>query len=312
MVLYILKRILSIIFSIVIVTIIVFSLMHSIPGGPFDEEKMPLSGAAKDKIMKMYGLDQPLYIQYLKYMWNALHFKFGKSYQNPAEEMIDLIKKTFSVSAFLGGLGLAWAIPFGILLGIISAIKPNSFIDILSTWFSIYAISVPIYVSSTFMIFIFSLTLGWLPTGGFEGFRTWIMPVVSYGLYPAGIIARYTRSSMLEVLGEPYILTAKSKGLSTFSIITNHAFKNALTPILTIILPIFTRIITGSIFVETIFRIPGMGKFFIASILQRDYPLIMTLMLLVTILVGFTYLIIDILYTVLDPRIRLWNKDVKE
>lgn len=299
-------------FSVVVVTIIVFTLMHNIPGRPFDEEKMPLSSAAKDKIIKMYGLDQPLYIQYLKYMWNAMHLKFGKSYQNPAEEMIDLIKKTFSVSAFLGGLGLAWAIPFGILLGIISAIKPNSFVDTISTWFSIYAISVPIYVSSIFMIFIFSLKLGWLPTGGFEGFKTWIMPVVAYGFYPAGIIARYTRSSMLEVLGEPYILAAKSKGLSVFSIITNHAFKNALTPILTIILPIFTRIITGSIFVETIFRIPGMGKFFIASILQRDYPLIMTLMLLVTILVGFTYLIIDILYTILDPRIRLWNKDVKE
>lgn len=312
MALYILKRILSIIFSIVIVTIIVFFLMHSIPGGPFDEEKMPLSKAAKEKIMKMYGLDQPLYIQYLKYMWNALHLRFGKSYQNPAEEMIDLIKETFSVSAFLGGLGLAWSIPFGILLGIISATKQNSFIDILSTWFSIYATSVPIYISSILMIYIFSLTLGWLPTGGFEGFKTWIMPVIAYGLYPSGIVVRYTRSSMLEVLNEPYILTAKSKGLSTFSIITHHVFKNALIPILTIILPIFTRVITGSIFIEKIFRIPGMGKYFITSILQRDYPLIMTLMLLVTLIVGFAYLIIDILYTIIDPRIRLWSKDVKE
>ena len=312
MALYILKRILSIMFSVVVVTIIVFTLMHSIPGGPFDEDKMPLSDAAKEKIMKMYGLDQPLHVQYFKYMWNALHLRFGKSYQNPAEEIIDLIKKTFSVSAFLGGLGLVWAIPFGILLGIISAIKPKSFVDIFSTWFSTYTISVPIYISSIFMIFIFSLKLGWLPTGGFGGFKTWIMPVIAYGLYPSGIVVRYTRSSMLEVLNEPYILTAKSKGLSIFSIIINHAFKNALIPILTIILPIFTRIITGSIFIEKIFRIPGMGKYFINSILQRDYPLVMTLMLLVTLLVGFTYLIIDILYTIIDPRIRLWSKDVKE
>ncbi|HNR65301.1 MAG TPA: ABC transporter permease, partial [Atribacterota bacterium] len=296
MALYILKRILSIMFSVIIVTIIIFSLMHSIPGGPFDEDKMPLSKAAKEKIMKMYGLDQPLYIQYLKYIWNALHFKFGRSYQSPGEEMIDLINRTFRVSAFLGGLGLFWAIPIGILLGIISAVKANSFIDYLFTLFSSYAISVPIYVTAIFMIFTFSLGLGWFPTGGFEGLKTWVMPIIAYGLYPSGIIIRYTRNSMLEVMNEPYILTAKSKGLPLKSIIVNHVFKNAMIPIITIILPIFARIITGSIFVETIFRIPGLGKYFVSSITQRDYPLMMTLMLLVTFLLGFTYLSIDILY----------------
>jgi len=308
MIIYIIKRIFSSLVSLIIVTIIIFSMMHSIPGGPFDETKMPLSPAAKEKILKMYGLDKPLYIQYLRYMWNALHLRFGKSYQSPGEEMIDLIKRTLRVSAFLGGLGLAWAIPVGLLLGIVSAIRPNSFIDYLCTALASYTISVPVYVSSIFMVFIFSLGLHWFPTGGFEGPKTWVMPIIAYGLFPLGTIARYTRSSMLEVLNEPYILTAKSKGLSRWRVIIHHAFKNALIPILTIMLPMFTGIMTGSIFVEKIFRIPGLGGYFVTSIYKRDYPLEMTLMLFITVSLALTYLIIDILYTISDPRVRLRKK----
>lgn len=309
MAIFIIKRIFSFLISLIIISIIIFSIMHSIPGGPFDEEKMPLSPAAKEKILKMYGLDEPLYVQYLKYMWNALHFKFGRSYQSPGEEMVDLIKRTFRVSALLGGLGLAWAIPMGIFLGIISAVKSNRLVDYLCTAFASYTISVPVYVSSIFMVFIFSLWLHWFPTGGFEGPKTWIMPVIAYGLFPSGVIARYTRSSMLEVLNEPYILTAKSKGLPMWRVIMLHAFKNAAIPILTIMLPMFTGIMTGSIFVEQIFRIPGLGGYFVSSIYQRDYPLMMTLILLVTVLLGLTYLLIDVLYAIIDPRVQLWGKE---
>lgn len=305
---YIIKRIFSSLVSLIIVTIIIFSMMHSIPGGPFDETKMPLSPAAKEKILKMYGLDKPLYVQYVKYMWNALHFRFGKSYQSPGEEMTDLIKRTLLVSAFLGGLGLALAFPIGLLLGIISAIKPNSLVDYLCTALASYTISVPVYVSSIFMVFIFSLGLHCFPTGGFGGPKTWIMPIIAYSLFPLGIIARYTRSSMLEVLNEPYILTAKSKGLSRWRVIIHHAFKNALIPILTIMLPMFTGIMTGSIFVEKIFRIPGLGGYFVTSIYKRDYPLEMTLILFITVSLALTYLVIDILYTVIDPRVRLGKK----
>lgn len=308
MIIFIFKRVLSFLFSLIIVTIIIFTIMHSIPGGPFDEEKMPLTPEAKEKIMKMYGLDKPLYVQYINYMWNALHFNFGRSYQSPGEEMIDLIKRTFRVSAFLGGLGLAWAIPIGILLGIVSALKTNSWIDYLCTVFSSYTISVPIYVSSIIMIFMLSLGLKWLPTGGFEGVETWVMPIIAYGLYPSGIISRYTRASMLEIINEPYVLTAKSKGLPVWRVVIFHIFRNAMFPILTIIFPMFAGIMTGSIFIEKIFRIPGLGGYFVSSIYQRDYPLMMTLMLFITIALGLTYLLIDILYTVADPRIRLWNK----
>ena len=308
MTIYIIKRIFSSLVSLIIVTIIIFSMMHSIPGGPFDETKMPLSPAAKEKILKMYGLDKPLYVQYLRYMWNAVHLRFGKSYQSPGEEMIDLIKRTLRISAFLGGMGLALAFPLGLLLGIISAVKPNSFIDYLCTALASYTISVPVYVSSIFMVFIFSLGLHWFPTGGFAGPKTWIMPIIAYSLFPLGIIARYTRSSMLEVLNEPYILTAKSKGLSRWRVVIHHALKNALIPILTIMLPMFTGIMTGSIFVEKIFRIPGLGGYFVSSIYKRDYPLEMTLMLFITVSLALTYLVIDILYTIVDPRVRLGKK----
>jgi len=308
MTIYIIKRIFSSLVSLIIVTIIIFSMMHSIPGGPFDETKMPLSPAMKEKILKMYGLDKPLYVQYFKYMWNVLHLRFGKSYQSPGEEMIDLIKRTLRISAFLGGMGLALAFPLGLLLGIISAVKPNSFIDYLCTALASYTISVPVYVSSIFMVFIFSLGLHWFPTGGFAGPKTWIMPIIAYSLFPLGIIARYTRSSMLEVLNEPYILTAKSKGLSRWRVVIHHALKNALIPILTIMLPMFTGIMTGSIFVEKIFRIPGLGGYFVSSIYKRDYPLEMTLILFITVSLAFTYLVIDIFYTIIDPRVRLGKK----
>ncbi len=305
MFIYIIKRILSSLVSLILVSIIIFTMMHKIPGGPFDEEKMPLSPEIKAKILKMYGLDQPLYVQYLKFMWNALHLQFGRSYQSPGEDIIDLLRRTLKVSAFLGGLGLAVAFPIGLFLGIVSAVKPNSPIDYLCTVIASYTISVPVYVSSIFLVFIFSLWLHWFPTGGFGGPKTWVMPIIAYALFPLGIIARYTRSSMLEVLHEPYILTARSKGLSKWRIIIIHAFKNALIPILTVMLPMFTGIMTGSIFVEKIFRVPGLGGYFVSSIYKRDYPLEMTLILFITVSLSFTYLIIDILYTFIDPRVRL-------
>lgn len=286
-------------------------MMHAIPGGPFDETKMPLSPETRAKIMKMYGLDQPLYIQYLRYMWNAFHLRFGKSYQSPGEEIVDLIKRTLRVSAFLGGCGLAFGFSTGLLLGSISAMKPNSIIDYLCTAIASYTISVPVYVSSIFLMYIFALGLHWLPTGGFSFSepKTWIMPIIAYGLFPLGTIARYTRSSLLEVLNEPYIVTAKSKGLTSWQVLIRHALKNAFIPILTIMLPMITGVMTGSIFVEKIFRIPGLGWYFVNSIYKRDYPLEMALILLVVFLLGTTYLLIDIFYAFLDPRIRLIKEE---
>lgn len=302
---YIIKRVLSLFVSLILVSMLIFLLMHAIPGGPFDEDEMPLSPATKAKILEMYGLDKPLPEQYLRYMWNAVQFKFGRSYQSPGEEIGDLLLRTMKVSGFLGGLGLVYAIPVGLFLGIRSAMKPNSPIDYLCTIISSYAISVPIYVTSIFFIFIFAIGLQWLPTGGFKGPETWIMPVIAYGLFPLGTIARYTRSSMLNVLNEPYIITAKAKGLDYWHVVTRHALKNAFIPILTVMLPMFTGVMTGSIFIEKIFRVPGLGGYFVSSISKRDYPLEMALIMMVTLMLATTYLLIDILYAFIDPRVRL-------
>lgn len=305
---YVTKRVLSVLVSLFIVSVLVFSMMHGVPGGPFDADKMPLSQAEKQKILKMYGLDKPLYVQYLEYMWNALQLRFGKSYQSPGETIPQLIARTLPVSGLLGGLGLAYSIPLGLFLGALAARRRNSLADYLCTSLASYTISVPVYVSGIFLVLLFSLTLHWFPTGGFSGLKTWIMPAIAYGLFPLGIIARYTRSSMLEVLNEPYILTARSKGIPEWRIIRHHVLKNALIPILTIMLPMFTGIMTGSIFVEQVFRIPGLGGYFVSSIYKRDYPLEMTLMLFITVALALTYLVIDILYAAVDPRVRLADR----
>jgi ABC-type dipeptide/oligopeptide/nickel transport system permease component len=280
-------------------------MMHAIPGGPFDESKMPLSEAAKAKLKAQYGLDKPLIIQYLNYMKNALKFQFGYSYQSPGETITELLGRTWKVSALLGGLGLLIAFPLGIGLGIISAVRRNSIIDYLTTVVSIVGITVPVFVTSMVLILLFAIWFKWFPSGGWGEIKHIILPAIAYAALPTGTIARYTRSSLLEVLTKPFITTLRAKGLSERNIILKHALKNAAIPLLTIALPMFTGIMTGSIFVEKLFRVPGLGKFFVSSIMTRDYPLMMTLILLVAFMLGITYLITDILYAWVDPRMRI-------
>lgn len=302
---FVLKRLAALALSLIIVSIVIFLLMHSIPGGPFDEGDMPLAPATRELLARQYGLDQPLHIQYLKYMGNALQFNFGYSYQSPGETVAELLGRTWRVSALLGGLGLLIAFPVGIGLGILSAVRRNSWLDYLTTLLSTFGITVPVYVISMMLILLFAVWLRLLPTGGWGGYREIIMPAIAYSFFPLGTIARYTRSSVLEVLNRPFVTTLKAKGVSPTRIVLKHVMRNAAIPLLTISLPMLTGIMTGSIFVEQIFRAPGLGRYFVSSILTRDYPLMMTLILLVTVLLGATYMITDILYAWVDPRIRI-------
>lgn len=306
---YIVKRMLSLLGSLFIVSIVIFLMMHSIPGGPFDEEKMPLSEASKARLAKQYGLDLPLHIQYLKYMGNALRLDFGIPYQSPGETINELLNRTWPISALLGGLGLAIAIPLGIILGMIAAVRRNSLIDYLTSIVSVSGITVPVYVTSMLLILVFAIWLDWFPAGGWGAPRHWVLPVIAYALFPTGVIARYTRASLLEELNKPFVMVLRSKGLSEFNVVVKHAFRNALIPLLTVIMPMFAGIMTGSIFVEQMFRVPGLGRFFVTSIFKRDYPLLMTLILIVTFLLGLTYLVTDILYCLVDPRIRLGGSE---
>src|SRR5262245_56951936 len=307
---YLIGRLIGLVIVFVIVSIVAFLLMHSVPGGPFDEEKSPLPPAAKANILRKYGLDRPLYEQYVRYMWNAMRGDFGISFQSPTETDIQLIGRTWPTSIQLGLLAILVAFTSGLLFGIVAAVKQNSWIDYCVTFISTLGITVPNFVIAIWLLLLFTVRLRWLPTGGWPSdsssdWKTMIMPVITLALGPSALVARYTRSSLVEVIRSDYIRTARAKGLAEQVVVLRHALKNALIPLITILAPLIPNLITGTIFVEVIFRVPGMGKFFVSSIYLRDYPMIMATMLLVATLWSITYLLSDILYTIVDPRVRL-------
>src|SRR4051794_13270047 len=206
--------------------------MHLIPGGPYDEERMPLSEEAKANILRSYGLDKPLWQQYGLYVGNALRFDFGYSYQSPGETVAQLIGRVWTVSLHLGALTLAVAIPLGLLLGMVAARRQNSWADSLVTLLATAGIVLPHFVLAILLILFFSNTIHWLPTGGWENPKTWVMPVIAYSLGPMGIIARYTRISVIESLNADYVRTARAKGLRERGIMQRHVLRNAAIPIL--------------------------------------------------------------------------------
>ena len=308
MIRYILGRLLGLFAAFIMVSIITFSLMHAVPGGPFDEDKQPLPEAAKANIMRKYGLDKPLYVQYFRYMWNALHFDFGIPYQSPTETVIDLIARVWPPTLQLASVVILFSYTMGMLLGTLSAINQNSWLDRSVTVLSTMGIAVPNFVIGIWLILIFSVSLGWLPTGGWGKPVHFILPAIVYSLPPIGWIARYARVNMLEALRADYVRTARAKGLGEKTIMVRHVLKNALIPLVTVLGPEIPNIATGSIFIEATFRIPGLGQYFVTSTFTRDYPLIMATMLLAAGLWGITYLITDILYTLIDPRVRLTGR----
>jgi peptide/nickel transport system permease protein len=302
---YLLLRLGGLAAVLLVVSIVTFVMMHLIPGGPYDEEKMPLSPEAKANILRSYGLDKPLWEQYARYVGNALRFEFGYSYQSPGETVAQLIGRVWTVSLHLGALTLAVAVPVGLLLGMVAAWRQNSWVDSLVTLLATTGIVLPHFVLGILLILLFSNTLHRLPTGGWEGPKTWVMPIIAYALGPAGIIARFTRVSVIETMGADYVRTARAKGLAEYRVMRRHVLRNAAIPILTVVGPLVPDLLTGSIFIETIFRVPGLGSYFVTSIFTRDYPMIMTLALLAACVVSLAYLAVDLLYLAIDPRIRL-------
>jgi peptide/nickel transport system permease protein len=302
---YIIRSLGGLIFGIVAASIITFLLMHAVPGGPFDEDKMPLPPEAKANILRKYGLDRPIWEQYLRYMWNALHFDFGVPFQSPTETVVGLIARVWPPTVKIGVVTILISYVLGLVFGIFSAIYHNSWLDYVITFFATAGITVPSFVVATWLVLLFSVRLGWLPTGGWGELKHYIMPVFAYSLGPMALVARYTRVSMLEVLQADYVRTARSKGLNERRVILVHVFKNALIPLITVLGPNIPNLLTGTIFIESVFRVPGLGRFFVTSMWERDYPLIMALMLLIAVVWGVTYLISDVLYAVVDPRVRL-------
>lgn len=305
---YLLQRLFGFIFVVLVVSFITFFLMWKTPGGPFDETNMPLSVEAKANIVAKYGLDQPFYVQWAKYMYNAVQGDFGTSFKYPGKKVTDLFFQYWPNSLLLGGLAVLWSFPLGAVLGIVAALKRNTFIDQLITALALISTTLPQFALAFFSLAIFAVMLRWVPYGGWkpaEDPRTLILPVIIFGLGTVGSLARYMRSGMLDVLGQDYIRTARAKGVSRGKVIFKHAMRNMLVPIVTIFGPVLTNAITGSAFVEQWFVIPGIGHYYLDSITNRDYPVIMASVLIIAVILSVTYLITDIVYTLLDPRIRL-------
>jgi len=300
---FLIRRTLALIPVLFFVALMTFVLMHVTPGGPWDREK-PLSPQAIENLNAKYHLDLPPAQQFLLYLWNVLHGDFGPSYTHPERTVSEIIASGAGITLQLGLFAFIFALLLGLPLGVVAALKHNTPADYLSIFVAVFGYSVPNFVLASFAIVIFAAVLHVLPTGGWESWRAWIMPAMALGFAPAAAIARYTRSSLLEVIRQDYVRTARAKGVRELLVVQRHQLKNALLPVVTILGPAVAYLVTGSFVVEQIFHIPGIGRNFVDSILSRDYPLLMASVLLYAAAVAIANLLVDISYGFLDPRIR--------
>jgi len=303
---FILKRISIAIPTILILIVFSFLLMHSAPGGPFTSER-PLPDEVLKNINAKYGLDKPMYVQMFNYVWGIVtNFDFGPSFRYKDRSVNDIIAQGFPVTLKYGSWAFIFAVSFGISLGIIAAIRQNTIIDYIAVGFSISAQVLPNFVMAPILVLIFTLYLGWLPGGGWEGgqIQFVIMPVIALSTSYMASIARLTRSSMLEVLNSNFIRTAKAKGLSKIKIILFHALKPTLLPVISYLGPAFVGMITGSVVIDMYFSTGGIGLHFVRGALNRDYSTIMGITILIGCLTVTFNLLVDILYAWVDPKIR--------
>ncbi len=286
------------------VATLTFFIMHAVPGGPFDSEKK-FPPEIKKNIEAKYHLDQPVYLQYGYYLRDLSRLRFGPSFKYINRQVEDILLDTFPVSMELGLCALLWAVAVGVLAGVVSAIKRDTVFDRLSILGATLGISIPNFVLGALLILVFSHRLKILPPALWEGPRYLILPALTLGAGPAAYLARLTRSSVLEVLEKDYVRTARAKGLSGAMVIGKHVLKNSLGPVVTVIGPLTAMLVTGSFIVEKIYSVPGMGRYFITAVTNRDYPLVMGVTIVYAVLIVLMNFIVDLVYTFLDPRVRL-------
>jgi len=300
---YSLNRLFWIVLVLIAVAFITFSLMHLVPGGPWDREK-ELAPQVIENLNRKYGLDKPYFVQFGSYMWNVLQGDLGVSYSYQDRGVTEILLDGLPKTATLGGVAFLIAILIGVPLGMAAALKQNSIIDYIAVFFSTLFASIPGFVLGIFLILIFSVSLHLLPTGGWGTIDHVIMPAIALAALPAAYIARVTRASMLDVLRQDYIRTARAKGLAEHVVLIRHTLRNALIPVMTVIGPELAFLITGSVVIESVFSIPGTGRLFVQGIAQRDYGLIMGTTLFYAFIIAVANYVVDVLYGVVDPRIR--------
>lgn len=300
---YIFERIGYMFVTLFIIISLSFVLMETLPGSPFNDQRMPL--AQKELLYEKYGLDQPVAVRYVTYLKNLVQGDLGVSFQLDNRPVTKIISERIGASAVLGIQAIIVGTVIGLLLGVIAALRHNSIIDYSAMLISVLGISIPSFVFAAFLQYWIGVKLQWLPIAFWGGFEYSIMPTIALSVGVIATIARYTRMEMLDVLGQEYITTAKAKGLSNVSIIIKHGFRNTLIPIVTIIGPLVVSMMTGSLVIEKIFSVPGLGEQFVSSILSNDYPVIMGTTIFYAVLFIGVVLVVDILYGLIDPRIRL-------
>lgn len=290
--------------SLLLIITITFILLHIIPGGPFSGEKA-LPVAVKEALEEKYSLNDSLWKQYWEYLNDAIKLQLGPSFQKKGYTVNELIASGFSASAKVGGLSIIVSLLIGIPLGIVSALKYKKWQDKLAMLISIIGVTMPSFVSGTLIIYFFGVKLNLIPTFGLNGWTSYIGPVMTLSLFSIAFISRLMRSSMLEVLQKEYVTTARAKGLSWFKIIGKHVLKNAMIPIITYVGPMSAAVLTGAFVTEKIFSIPGMGKMFVESVGNRDYTVVMGATIFYAVILITMNLMVDIVYSILDPRIRV-------
>lgn len=293
--------------TILVITTLTFVLMKVIPGSPFNEER-GTNEAVQRNLEAYYHLDDPLIIQYIIYLKSIITFDFGPSIKKPSDSVNDMLERGFPVSFELGMAAIVIAVISGLILGVTAALRRNGFLDYAAMSLAVLGISIPNFIMATLLIQQFAVNFKLFPAATWTSPIHMVLPTAALAVGPMAIIARLTRSSMVEVLTQDYIRTAKAKGLSPFKIIVKHALRNALMPVITVLGTLVASILTGSFVIEKIFAIPGMGKYFVESINQRDYPVIMGTTVFYSVILIVMLFLVDLAYGLLDPRIKLHKK----
>lgn len=301
---YIVRRLISMVITLWFVITITFFLMHAIPGGPFSREK-ELPEKVLEALNEKYHQNDPLWKQYVDYLQGVVVLDFGPSFARPGIFVWDKMKEGFPISAKIGGIASLLVIIFGVPAGIISALYQNKVPDYVVTILATLGVAVPSFVVATVYIYVFAEKLGWAPAYGLEEIKAYVGPCLALAGFSLSFVARLSRSSLLEVMQQDYIRTARAKGLSEFRVIFKHALKNSLIPVITYMGPTIASILTGSFVIEKIFAIPGMGKLFVESVGNRDYTMIMGTTIFYAAFAIFMIFIVDIAYGIIDPRIKL-------
>lgn len=300
---YILRRVVIAIFTLLVLVTIIFFLTRALPGDPLQSEKG--NAQLQEQMRSYYGFDQPLYKQWFVYIGNLLKGDLGVSLKYPGRTVNDAIAQTFPISFALGWRALGLALAVGLILGTIAAQKAGKAIDYICILIAIIGVSAPDFIVGAIFQLIFAIRLQWFPAGLWEGAEYMVLPVVALSLYTLALVTRMMRSSMMEVLSQDYILTARAKGLSRFEIIWRHQLRNAILPVITIMGPLTASVLTGTFVIERIYAIPGMGKYYVTSVQDLDYAMVLGVTAFYGLFLVTANLIVDILYGIVDPRIKL-------